>query len=385
MSFLTTNKSTSCVKAFLPVIADNQSYLSIQMLRGVAALLVVLLHLAGREQAHNQGVPHLLMPFSSELIGFYAVDTFFIISGFVMCTAHFQDFGIPERIKLYLQKRFIRLFPFYWLTCLPLFFIKHIHINSKFFGSLFLLPLYAGKINTVAWTLAYELIFLSVFAVFMLLPKKALPYLVLGWALCIVIGTSLHLPNLNDCGYFETLISPYNIDFLLGIVLSLLVQQKRFLPPLPLIATGLLIILLAVPFKNAGFWPITPFDHVLMLAIPSFAVTYGLLALEQQRNIRFPTPLIAMGDASYSIYLVHYVVIDALSAVWLQIGSSYAIIPWSLALSLTIPFFCVAIYNFVEKPLFTTLRKRLTKKKISPYPLKNSLQPLDTELSVSNS
>jgi exopolysaccharide production protein ExoZ len=350
--------------------AVGTSFVSIQVLRGIAALLVVLLHLAGRE-AQFKTVPHILYPFSSELIGFFAVDTFFIISGFVMCTAHFNDFEIPGRIKLFLQKRFIRLFPFYWLTCIPLLFVKHMPVNSKLLCALALVPHYAGRINTVAWTLAYELMFLVMFAMCLRFSRKSLPYLMGAWFVCIILGNAISVPELKDLGYFKTFISPYNIDFLLGIGLSVLVQKTKLLPYPPFLAVGIVTLLAAVPLKQAGIWISGPFDHIITIAIPSALLAYGMLALEQQRDVRFPTPLVALGDASYSVYLVHYVLIDTFSTVWFQVGTSNALIAWSLACASLIPFVCVGVYYFIEKPLFTGLRNRIIKR---ANPRKSELQ-----------
>lgn len=344
---------------------EVKNYISIQVLRGIAALLVVLLHLAGRELI-CKNVPHVLFPFSFELIGFYAVDTFFTISGFVMCTAHYNDFGVPGRIKIFLQKRFIRLFPFYWITCIPLLFIKHIAFNTKLLGALVLAPMYAGRINTVAWTLGCELIFLLVFALFLRFPRKKLPYLMGGWLACIVIGSSLHLPPLKDFGYFEAFISPFNVDFILGIALGLLVRKTKLLPFSPFLFVGVLAVFAAVPLKNAGIWIDGPFDHIIAISLPSFLIAYGFLALEQQRAVRFPTPLVVLGDASYSVYLVHYVIIDALALTWLQIGSSYALIPWSITLALVVPFVCVTVYFLIEKPIFSALRKLVLPNRAAP-------------------
>jgi peptidoglycan/LPS O-acetylase OafA/YrhL len=71
---------------------------------------------------------------------------------------------------------------------------------------------------------------------------------------------------------------------------------------------------------------------------------------------------VALGDASYSVYLVHYVLIDAFSTVWPQVGSSYALVFWSAACACIIPFVCVGVYNFIEKPLFTGLRNLIIKR-----------------------
>lgn len=349
-------------KSAINTSAVGKSLVSIQVLRGVAALLVVLLHLAGRE-GQCPGAPHILQPFSSEFFGFYAVNTFFIISGFVMCTAHYDDFGSAGKVKVYLQKRFIRLFPFYWLTCIPLILLKKLAIDTTLVGALCLVPVYAGRINRVAWTLSYELLFLCVFAVLMLFPRKLLPVFMTLWLACILVGSSISLPTLQDGGYLATLVNPYNIDFLLGIALALLVKQTKMLPYPPFLIVGAVALILATPLKEHGVWIYSSFVHILAIALPSFLITYGLIALEKQRTFKFPKPLVVLGDASYSVYLVHYVIISALSLTWRQIGSSAILVPWSLTLAVAIPLICVGVYFLIEKPMFTALRKTISKRK----------------------
>ncbi len=79
--------------------------------------------------------------------------------------------------------------------------------------------------------------------------------------------------------------------------------------------------------------------------------------------VKFPKPLVVLGDASYSVYLVHYVIISALSLTWLQIGSSSILVPWSLTLAVAIPIVCVGVYFLIEKPLFISLRKIISEQK----------------------
>jgi peptidoglycan/LPS O-acetylase OafA/YrhL len=68
---------------------------------------------------------------------------------------------------------------------------------------------------------------------------------------------------------------------------------------------------------------------------------------------------------------VHYVLIDTFSTVWFQVGTSNALIAWSLACASLIPFVCVGVYYFIEKPLFTGLRNRIIKR---ANPRKSELQ-----------
>ena len=78
-------------------------------LRGLAVLPVVLLHV---------GVA--VLP-SSRLLGavtrgWYGVDLFFVLSGFIICHVHWNDIGRPEQVRSYFWKRFVRIYPTYWVA-----------------------------------------------------------------------------------------------------------------------------------------------------------------------------------------------------------------------------------------------------------------------------
>ncbi len=50
--------------------------------------------------------------------GHAGVDFFFVLSGFIILHVHAGDIGRPVRLGHYLQRRFTRVYPFYWVVFL---------------------------------------------------------------------------------------------------------------------------------------------------------------------------------------------------------------------------------------------------------------------------
>src|SRR5262245_32108194 len=76
---------------------STRSLLSIQILRGLAALGVVLAHI-----------------FPGAAIGAAGVDLFFVISGFIMVYASDRLFGRRDAPRIFFLRRLARVVPLYW-------------------------------------------------------------------------------------------------------------------------------------------------------------------------------------------------------------------------------------------------------------------------------
>ena len=139
----------------------------VQFYRGIAVLLVVLFH--GSEFISAR---YHLVPIGDTLkTGFSGVFLFFVISGFIILTAHYRDGGQPGRIGYYLERRFIRIYPFYWLVLMVWggwrVFTNKLGIHELGLNAL----LFEGNpslIIPVSWTLRYEIIFYALFVSFIL-------------------------------------------------------------------------------------------------------------------------------------------------------------------------------------------------------------------------
>src|SRR4051794_40346773 len=89
-------------------------YQSLEMLRAVAALLVVFFH---TEFIFGSRTP--TTPFGGMFAaGFRGVDLFFVLSGFIITYVHRTDVGRPWRLANYAFNRLARIYPAVWITTL---------------------------------------------------------------------------------------------------------------------------------------------------------------------------------------------------------------------------------------------------------------------------
>lgn len=128
-------------------------------LRGIAVLLVLWSHtpreLLGKI---NVTLEYILQP------GYLGVDIFFVLSGFLITRILLADRLKPKGLKNFLIRRFLRIFPIYYLTIFALLFIapgeyllySFFYISNYYFAfvhadpELFQVPLSHG------WSLAVE-------------------------------------------------------------------------------------------------------------------------------------------------------------------------------------------------------------------------------------
>ena len=141
---------------------------SLQVFRGVAALLVVLHH------AGTFSVGHFGAPFLGNALdwGASGVDFFFVLSGFIIYFIHRPDLGRPERLRGFALKRLVRVYPIYWVACgvvIPLYFLSpgmgpgYARDPGAIVTSLLLIPQAHFPVLGQAWTLTYEMLFYGVF------------------------------------------------------------------------------------------------------------------------------------------------------------------------------------------------------------------------------
>ncbi len=89
---------------------QSRRIISIQVCRGLAALLVVLAHLHGIETKYC-ATDHLYL-FEHGALG---VDLFFVISGVVIASVATGKFGSPGNAGVFLYHRLARIFPIFWI------------------------------------------------------------------------------------------------------------------------------------------------------------------------------------------------------------------------------------------------------------------------------
>lgn len=336
---------------------------SLQVLRGVAAMFVVFAHAATVLEQHHW--PATVAPLLQKL-GYFGIDIFFIISGFLMvATTRDKAPGI-NTAKEFMRLRLLRIVPLYWLMTtvvvapallFPSIFRHHKLLPSNVLASYLFLPsvnVSGAEIPVlyVAWTLIYEMFFYATFALLLRFTvRRIAPALALTF-----IGLSL----LGMVGWENIFARTYTnsvmLEFVLGCgIASLYLGGMRLSNNMAVAAIAGCVALL--PLLHA-YKPLLPaFIH---FGIPAALLTLGCLYLEQNRAWPAMPLLQRIGDGSYSIYLSHIFILPILGRYLLR-PDALRVVPGDLMFGVMVAI-CAAfgymVHLRIEKPMARLLRKR---------------------------
>ncbi len=337
----------------------------IQALRGVAALMVFAAHIKGAEISY--GGEGALLPYAL-LMGVTGVDLFFLISGFVMAHVVLGAARGRRATGRFLFNRAARIYPVYWAVTLGLliFFAgKQILFNEATpfpnpVETFLLLPDDAGPLLAVGWTLVHELYFYLVIALLVVWrDARALPFLGV-WAAIVSAGVVSGLEAANP--WTRIAFSPLTFEFIGGALIALLVRRGVTRFALPALMLGVAAVIgISVGFADR-LYPETVADfsrRVLIFGPPYALILYGAAAFEASRGPRAPKWLVAAGDASYSLYLVHlpvFLVVGKAMSLVVPDGAfdNALLIAAFLAAGLVA---AVAVHLFIEKPALAFTRR----------------------------
>lgn len=311
---------------------------SIQALRGIAALAVALLHLAGLQMLEGFREDTGLYRY-----GWLGVDIFFIISGFIMVWVTRTISAGPKIAGRFLMQRAVRIFPLWWVSvsfvALFFFIIHQVPASpdvipreqawGHYLRSFFLLPQERAPLLTEGWTLIHELFFYIVFAVIIAvkLRKHIVPALLLWGA---ITGLGFHLGVVDMNPVLGIVFSPLSFLFIAGA----LIGSFKTPPALPRYAgwvlAGSLIWVIALVVTGT----LDKSARVLQLIVPLSLLLWSVVNLEQSGRLKVWKPFITLGDISYALYLTHPLVILA----WRVVRPFYEDgLLWGVAISVPKP------------------------------------------------
>ena len=332
---------------------------SLQALRFVAALIVVLFH-AHLSVMATGAAPALFGLFANGELG---VDIFFVISGFVIYVSATRrpDFSAAG----FLFDRFWRIYPIYWVVLSAQFASEALSLatglgnvrpeafeTGPIAASLLLLPVTKSwMVLDVAWTLTLEVTFYLIFALsYVRGGHRAALICVSAWFLAGGLWRGL-------AGSTEAPLLLANekvLEFAFGLIVARLFVQGR-MPyarlALGVGALGLAGVLFALPypaFRAAPQW--------LVAGLPAACLVYGLAA----RPVTMPRWLLLAGEASYSLYLIHFLLIGLIASVSQKLlgvhpmASLFTGLPVIAALILS----SIALTVWVERPILRWGRRR---------------------------
>jgi exopolysaccharide production protein ExoZ len=329
---------------------------SVQYLRAAAALMVVFFHAEGMAGEYfNSGWPSF---------GAAGVDIFFVISGFIMWITTASERTTPSS---FMVNRIVRIVPLYWVMTLLLYggwliFRDPAQLPpvSNLLQSLFFIPFASERTGSIqpllvtGWTLNYEMFFYAVFACGFLVARRY-RMLFVGVALGSLVASRYLVVPSNPMTMTYT--SPLLIEFIIGCLLGIVYERRAM--PRPALAVSLIVIgsalLLSTGMLSAssiGGW------RFVSWGLPAFLIVIGALSLEPLLKVwRLP---MLLGNASYSIYLAHSVVLSTLKGAALLATSTLTpfmtgvFIAAGCGASIVVG---VLVYWFVETPLVSRLKQ----------------------------
>ena len=356
-----------------------KAFASVQVLRGVAALLVVLLHVG---QAAEIPIGYWPLPQFTRG-GSIGVDIFFCLSGFIMYLTAGDSFGLPHATSRFLLRRFLRIYPLYWLASAVALicglagihvFDSHLESTAHTVKSFLLIPQARITILGPGWTLVHEVRFYVTLGLTLMLPRRWAFRCLVAWgfgSLGVLLMSYSSFPWMDSTiagRAINFIFHPSSLQFLLGMLAAWIVCVRQTRPAVD-------HSILALGMASTGVvlqWFVdleidTKYSNVTLFTLPSFVLVLGAALLERRYQPRFPSVCVMLGDVSYSTYLSHVFVITAM--VTLAFGEQAGIhsptynLWMSLLIVIGVHPVSVMIYRWIELPLHEWARlwtKRLS-------------------------
>jgi peptidoglycan/LPS O-acetylase OafA/YrhL len=389
----------------------------VDLLRGLAALFVVLYHAQGFFRRTpvatiwNGGIYDLFVEPIQQLVayllfgfGFLGVPLFFIISGFCIHLPFAAPDTVankPLKIRTFAPRRFLRLYPAYAVTCLAGFVLavarsglgEDVATWSNLAGHLafwhydFPFATHGAELTIVLWSIVVEVHFYILYAILF----TGLRRLGIGRAtlLAVLIGIGYRLiwalegmDGADTLAFFE----PHRFalarfgEWMLGAWIAECYVRGDFEPGklnvvrassflgwtgvwLGLAAVGLSLLVTAL-FSASQYTSEVP------VTIGFAWVIASLLSLERSDRLklgkRFRAGATWLGDRSYSLYLIHYLVISVVGEFYVRVmgiadkdalGGSIAWFGVTIAAITAALIAADVMYRVIERPTHGWARK----------------------------
>lgn len=283
--------------------------------------------------------------------GNMGVELFFMISGFVI----FMTLDRVRDIGEFVYKRFLRLYPTYWL-CLSITFLaiylipnteylfskRDIFFNYLMFGGVF----HIKKADPSYWSLIPELCFYIMMGLlwyFKLLKKTFLVSLI--WL--SIIFLNLKIP------YVEVLLNfKFGMLFVIGMMCYALRNDKALIYPHLIIFLSLICVYVVR-------------DKTVALFVCFFVLTFYLLIYNKLGFLNF-SGFIFLGRISYILYLFHQTIGFLIIGQLIKMGIlDYIAIAIMVVISI---FFSWLLYKYFEEPMLKSFKyEKIFKNKMAIF------------------
>jgi peptidoglycan/LPS O-acetylase OafA/YrhL len=327
---------------------------ALQGVRGIAALLVVVAHSV---ENFNEVEGETTRSFLADACGILGVNTFFVISGFLMIYVHGDEFGQSKAPRNYYSRRMARILPLYWAFTL-VYAIRYILSDDATWLDVmrsFLFVPYrddAGLWQPVlhqGWTLNYEMLFYLFFGLSLFFARGVWMVFTIFAALVLSHAVFGYTDSLGPLFFWS---EPIILYFLAGLVLGLLRRRVNWGLSFAAAGASSMVVLFVFVLSVAKFHT-APHFFAFALPITSIMIV-SLVALAREDADRAWPRRFAdlLGNISYSVYLSHLLVIAPAAKIIL--GRLFPDMPLPVFLVLMLcatAIFGYLVYKLVEKPL----------------------------------
>lgn len=310
---------------------------TLDYLRGLCAFGIMIYHYF----TFNSGL-YTSEAFMARL-GLYGVSVFYVLSGLTLYLVYYDKMKPSGSDVLdFARRRFYRIFPLLWLvTITAVALTRRIPDLSDLFlnlSGLFGFVKWYAYFSTGVWSIGNELVFYSLFPVFVYLSRKSSKLLaifsVLIFGIYLYFAFALLNPDAPLADQWRTYINPLNqvflflAGFLLGRFGSLIPTSRYISPALFLLA---IVIFIFYPVRGNTIALITGVERIIFtIATIALCVSFFRLKVDVPNFVH--RPLAHLGEASYSVYLLHPIVYTIADKVFRRIDPA-ASVHWYLKIA----------------------------------------------------
>lgn len=345
-------------------MAVNKNLQLIQVLRGIASLLVVFLHVTGNAAE----ILKTRFLFNFFEFGGSGVDIFFVLSGFIITYTSLKSISSVNNLPAFARRRSIRIYPTYWIiitllliaqALLPAFYRTHYSFNSINLISTYLLLPGHAMVNGVSWTLSYELFFYLIFCFAFIIRSKKIAFAVaLLYGFILILLPLLGYNYQNENSWVNLITFPMNVEFIMGVIAAAIIVKLPQKICVSFIIGGSLIFIVDGFISNAGYrFFDNTFNRTALFGVPAFFIITGLVKYELENKLIVPKILLNLGEASYSLYLIHLPIIIVAFKILarLNIKNTFILHISILIVVALVCYACILFYQLVEKPILNKL------------------------------
>lgn len=343
---------------------DNRRLDSVQILRGFAALSVMLFHFRWNINLSYPNLGNQLFEW-----GAIGVDVFFIISGFVITISAKKLTPGLSAVGFFLKHRARRILPAYFIILLITFLLSGamstFHYPDKVSNLISAItfspidanhaPFYVddGGVYGIRWTLNYEVLFYLVMTVCLISKYRwLLLFGVFSLSLIVLPMLAGQSPTLEVNGYqfnsayLNLMTNPIIWMFLVGVVFGLIYPYTKNLN------SQLRLAILIVAIAITGYCVVftSSLNHGVTMSGWYLSILFIAVVLNDELITKFmPKCFITLGEISFSLYLIHTLMNGGIGKRFEDLGVADGIPRFVLSCVLSI-LLAFLSYRLIERP-----------------------------------